>query len=393
MEAPRVSRVGNGAQGEVMRIAFLNDVAYDYAVGAKTAIGGAERNIWFHSRALAAAGWSVQIGVRALKRNERKVIDGVEYVGIGCGQVLKDWFRFLFSERPDWLYLAGASHLWGPLVEIAKLAGVRTVFHMAFDTHVQPRRALVRRSRWWPLYAWGLWRADKIFVQHTGQLSMLHARLRSKARILPKVCPLPPVVQPHSQRQAYVAWVATLRQHKRPDVLIDIARRATNVQFTVCGGPTDRHSPPGYGMRMVETLNTLPNVRYRGRVDSEEANEVIANAALLLCTSDEEGFPNTFIQAWSNGTPIVTLKVDPDSIIEKMKLGAVSRTVDGAVADINGLMNSFEMREEIALRARQYISENHNESRIVEIFNKAFEISVLSPRQRDKTVTVADLNP
>ena len=358
-----------------MKIAFLNDIAYGYASGGKDALGGAERNIWFHSRALAAAGWTVQIGVRtALQYNERKVIEGVEYVGIGRGQVFMDWFRFLSSERPDWLYLAGASHLWGPLVEIAGLVGVRTVIHTAFDTHVQPRRALVQRSHWWPLYAWGLWRADKIFVQHTGQLLGLHQKLRLKACVLPKVCPLPPAIQPHSQRQEYVAWVATLRQHKRPDVLIDIARRATNIQFIVCGGPSDRHSPPGYGMRMVETMNKLPNVDYRGRVRSEEANEVIANAALLLCTSDKEGFPNTFIQAWSNGTPVVTLKVDPDNIIEKIGLGLVSKTVDGAVADINRLIKSFERREEIALRARTFISENHNESRVVEIFNKTLEI-------------------
>lgn len=372
-----------------MKIAFLNDVAYEYASGGKNAIGGAERNIWFHSRALAAAGWSVRIGVRTVLRlNERRIIDGVEYVGIGRGQVLADWFRFLYSERPDWLYLAGASHLWGPLVELAKLAGVRTVFHTAFDTHVQPRQALVQRPRWWPLYAWGLRRTDRIFVQHAGQLSMLNPRLRLKSCVLPKVCPLPPSVQPHSQRQEYVAWVATLRHHKRPDVLIDIAQRATNVQFVVCGGPTDRHAPPGYGKRIVDTLSKLPNVKYRGRVGSGEADGVIANAALLLSTSDEEGFPNTFIQAWSNGTPVVTLKVDPDSIIERLRLGTVSKTVDGAVSDIDRLMKSFERREEIALRARTFISENHNESRIVEIFNKTLDFGGLPPMRRDETATI-----
>ena len=355
-----------------MKIAFLNDVAYEYAIGDTNALGGAERDIWFLSRALAAAGWSVQVGVRgALRVKERKVIDGVEYVGIGHGQILVEWYRFLSSERPDWLFWEGASHLWGPLVEIAKLAGARTIFHAALDADAQPRLAAFGRSRWWPLYAWGLRRADKLFVQHTGQLFMLHPRLRSKACTLPKVCPLPSAVKPHSQRQKYVAWVATLRQHKRPDVLIDIARRAPDIKFIVCGGPTDYLTPPGYGMQMVETLTKLPNVDYRGRVGPNEAMEVIADAALLLCTSDEEGFPNTFTQAWASGTPIVTLKVDPDSIIEKMGLGAVSKTVDVALADINALMAAPDRREEIALRARRYISENHNQTAVVEIFTNA----------------------
>jgi glycosyltransferase involved in cell wall biosynthesis len=355
-----------------MKIVFLNDVAYEYAIGDANALGGTERDIWLLSRALAAVGWSVQVGVRgALRIKERKVIDGVEYVGIGHGQVLVEWYRFLSFERPDWLFWEGASHLWGPLVEIAKLVGARTIFHAALDADAQPRRAVFSRSRWWPLYAWGLRRTDKLFVQHTGQFFMLHPRLRSKACTLPKVCALSSTVKPHSQRQEYVAWVATLRQHKRPDVLVDIARKAPDVKFIVCGGPTDYLTPPGYGMRMVETLTKLPNVDYRGRVAPEEAMKVITDAALLLCTSDEEGFPNTFIQAWSSGTPIVTLKVDPDGIIEKMGLGAVSKTVDVALADINALMASSDRREEIAFRARKYISENHNQTAVIEIFTNA----------------------
>ena len=77
----------------------------------------------------------------------------------------------LLSEQPQWLIWKAATHLWGPLVEVAKLAEVRTIFHTAFDRDVHPRGALFRRRRWWPLYAWGLARTDRIFVQHQGQLS------------------------------------------------------------------------------------------------------------------------------------------------------------------------------------------------------------------------------
>lgn len=358
-----------------MKIAFLSDGAYEYAVGGANALGGLERNIWFHSRALVAAGWTVKVGVcGSLKDNERKIIEGVEYVGIGQGQILAAWHRFLAAERPDWLYWGGADHLFGPLVELAKLAGVRTVFAAALDADVEPRRAAFRRSRLWPLHAWGLWRADRIFVQHTGQLMRLHPRLRGKARILPKVCPLPPTMKLHAQRQSYVAWVATLRQHKRPDLLIDIARSVPDIKFIVCGGPTDYLTTTDYGMQMVNELTKLANIEYRGRVPSEVANQVIADAALLLCTSDIEGFPNTFTQAWANGTPIVTLNVDPDNVIERKGLGAVSRTVDGAVRDITTLVASVDRREEIAARAKQYISDNHNPEVVVRIFAGALEV-------------------
>jgi glycosyltransferase involved in cell wall biosynthesis len=355
-----------------MKIVFLNDVAYEYAVGSSKAVGGTERDIWLLSRALAAGGWSVAVGVcGAIEVGERKVVERVEYVGISRGNPLIAWHRFLTSERPDWLFWEGASHWWGPLVEIAKLKGVRTIFHTAFDTDVYPRHALVRRRYWWPLYAWGLLRTDRIFVQHATQYFMLPPRWRSKAQTLPKVCQPPTMVKPHSERLQYVAWVAMLRKPKRPDLLVEIARRAPAIRFIVCGGPQSHRSLGDNGAQVVNALEKLPNVDYRGRVDSEEASRVIANAALLLCTSDQEGFPNTFVQAWSNGTPVVTLQVDPDSIIKRLELGAVTGTVDATIEQLQRLLASPQERQTIAARSQEYILGHFSAEVVVRTFDRA----------------------
>jgi len=113
--------------------------------------------------------------------------------------------------------------------------------------------------------------------------------------------------KPHSLRAKYVAWIAMLRRFKRPDLLIEIARKAPDIRFVVCGGPTTFTAAPGYGEQIAKTLRALPNVEYHGQVPPDEANRVIANAALFLSSSDEEGFPNTFLQAWAAGTPVVTV--------------------------------------------------------------------------------------
>ena len=361
-----------------MKIAFINDGSYEFASGNSAAVGGTERDQWLFARMLAATGWSAVVGVReGLKASERRAIDKVEYLGIGHGQFLLACYRFLSSERPDWLFWEGASHLLGPLVEVANCAGVRTLFHTAFDSDVQPSNALTRRRRWWPLYAWGLSRTHKIFVQHSGQLSGLKPCWRSKAHVLPKVCiqsgrlAESVAIKPHVWRPKYVAWVAMLREPKRPDVLIEIARKAPAVRFVVCGGPTGHRSPSGYGARIADALRSIPNIEYRGKTAHEEAMQVIADAAVLLSTSDGEGFPNTFTQAWSVGTPVVSLKIDPDSIIARMGLGTVSGTVDRAAADIQALIDSPQRREDIAARARQYVFEMHSESVVTEIFRRA----------------------
>lgn len=363
-----------------MKIVFMNDGAYAYASHAPLAVGGAERDQWILATSLATFGWSVTVGVRdGLKPGERRSINDVEFVGIDKGQILLAWYQFLSSERPDWWYWRCATHLWGPAVEIAKFVGVRTIFALGFDREVDPRHALIDRARWWPLYAWGLSRTDRIFVQHDGQLSDLRPRWRSKAYILPKVCILPGIVgdiarvKAHSERQKYVAWVAMLRQHKRPDLLIEIARKTPTTRFVVCGGPTTFMSPPGYSERIINELRVLANVEFLGQVAPENAQQVIADAAILLSTSDAEGFPNTFAQAWSSGTPVVTLKIDPDRIIEKVGLGAVSGNVERAVADITALIDSPQRRDEIALRARRFIVENHSAAAVVALFEHALQ--------------------
>jgi len=202
-------------------------------------------------------------------------------------------------------------------------------------------------------------------------MAQLAPRWRGKACIFPSIADEMPSMKSHTERKKYIAWVAMLRQAKRPDLLVEIAQKARTVRFVVCGGPSTHRSPPGYGKQIVEALRAQPNIEYRGQVAPEEASHVIANASVLLSTSDEEGFPNTFLHAWSSGTPVVSLKIDPDYIIRQKGMGMVSHSVDGAVADLTTLTDSPQRCDEIGVRARRYIAENHCQDAVAEMFVQA----------------------
>ena len=173
---------------------------------------------------------------------------------------------------------------------------------------------------------------DRIFVQHTGQLTALARQWRSKAYVLPKVCDIdtsPP--KSHDDRVPYVAWVGTLVHFKRPDALVHIASKMPTVQFVVGGGmpPTTRPTltlSSGYtASRTSITWDRFHPRRLRR----------LSRMPRFSCRHPTwRDSPNTFVQAWSSGTPVITLKIDPDGIIERIRLGAVVGTVDRAITEI-----------------------------------------------------------
>ena len=357
-----------------MKLVIVNAPTYEYARGNPERIGGAERQQWLLARALVKAGWAVTVGVRdGLEFNECDEVDGVRFVGMGTGHFLWSCYRFLLAERPDWWYWRAADHLWGAAVEIAKLAGVRTIFAAAFDTDVEPRRASFRRKKWWPLFAWGLYRTDRIFVQHYGQFDRLTPILRKKAHIVPSFAGNLIPGPPYSQRKGYIAWVGTLRRPKRADLLIEIAKQLPEIPFVVCGGASTFQVTEGYGRQTIAALNELPNVTYLGKVCPQETAKIIAEANLFLSTADGEGFPNTFLEAWSYGTPVVSMTIDPDKAIQRKGLGMVTGSLEETIKAIKDVLSSPLLCEEIAIRARIHVEEAHSVRNVLKKISSAIE--------------------
>lgn len=356
-----------------MRIVHVNDMVYKYAIGDASANGGAERYGWYLMRALAQAGWSATVGVQsALRAGEIKVIDGVRFLGLyRRPHFLLAWYSLLNEERPDWCFWQCADHLWGPAAEIARCLGVRTAFSSMHDLDVQVRKATIGRKSLWPLYLWGLERSNLIFVQHYGQREYLPLHLQKRSYLLPGIVPRPERVTPHQERNEAVVWAAVIRPPKRPDLLIEIARRLPAVHFVVCGAPRQSHWDPQKIAQIMQDLRSLPNVDYRGHVAPEETVRAIGDASLLLSTSDGEGFPSVFLEAWAAGTPVISMQIDPDHKIRDCELGKVADTVEGAVEAVRLLMASPERRHEMGMRSRLHVEDIHSPASAVQAFESA----------------------
>ena len=59
-----------------------------------------------------------------------------------------------------------------------------------------------------------------------------------------------------------------------------------------------------------------------------------------------------------NGVPVVSLKVDPDHLIQTKDLGRVSLTMEQLVRDIEILMENQDLWKQTSQRCRKYAEEH-----------------------------------
>ena len=169
---------------------------------------------------------------------------------------------------------------------------------------------------------WAMKQVAIAFVQNAKQEATLRNSFNIRARRIVSGHPLPKSqFSPESRwMERVVIWVGNLGPRKAPEKFIELAQLAEpyNFRFVLIGGRDD----PEY----IEQLfrNRPENLEWLGRLSLEEANEWFDRAAFFVNTSTYEGFPNTFIQAWLRGVPVLSLNVDPDKIISENKLGAVN---------------------------------------------------------------------
>lgn len=113
--------------------------------------------------------------------------------------------------------------------------------------------------------------------------------------------PLPAHAEPRyrSDDKAPVLWASRITESKRPELLLQIARKMPDVQFEVFGYATkpERH--------YEDVLRALPNIRLRGAYDSLEDVVAENSYSAFLYTSSWDGLPNVLLEAVAAGLPVV----------------------------------------------------------------------------------------
>lgn len=286
-------------------------------------VGGAELQLFLIGKALARHGFSVVLYVADCGQQE-ECVAGVEvrhlmrirrWPHIPTGAVPGACMRLV--RRRHAVYITQSPSFITGVVRVASwLAGGRLLHMCAHDDEARGMAdaTLSSPARW--LHHLGMRRADLITCQNAVQSEAIAAHFRRQARLVPNPLPDGEAALPAEQR-AGLLWVGRDVDWKCPEALLTLARRLPRVPFTMVCQPQPDRDADRLRRAAPSNVRFLPGLPYR------EAARLFGAHRALVCTSRTEGFPNTFYQAASVGTPILSLNVDPDGTIARHDAGYV----------------------------------------------------------------------
>lgn len=368
-----------------MKICLVAHNAYG-AVSArgKGHWGGVERQTALMARWLAARGHTISVvtwgdgdipgseewhdGVRVITLCSRHAgVPGLRFFHPRWTSLV----RALARADADLYYHNCAEYVTGQVALYCRRHGRRFVYSVASDPECDPRLPTLGTFRERYLYRYGLSHADLRIVQTRHQQRMLAQGFGLDAIVLPMPCEGPQTfcAPPRPARVgARVLWVGRLAPVKRLEWLLELAEQLSLLRFEVVG---QLDAPREYLDPLLQRLERLPNVHWYGPVPPQRMSVFYRSAALLLCTSQYEGFPNTFLEAWAHGLPVVST-VDPDGLIAAHGLGAVAHDVAGLAAAVRELLEVSGRWMTASQRARRFFLEHHAHRRALLRFEEVF---------------------
>ncbi|HEY5320949.1 MAG TPA: glycosyltransferase family 4 protein [Galbitalea sp.] len=168
-------------------------------------------------------------------------------------------------------------------------------------------------------YRLGLTLANAVVVQSETQRQRGRQRFGFDARVIRSFAEA--TSGPQEPREAFL-WIGGIVDVKDPLAYVDLARCVPEARFWMIA--TDRDVGRELGAAVRSAAADVPNLELLSPRPRHELPVLYRRAVAVVNTSKMEGFPNTFLEAWSNGTPALSLRVDPDGVIEANDLGAVA---------------------------------------------------------------------
>jgi glycosyltransferase involved in cell wall biosynthesis len=369
-----------------MKIAFFTLNAYDMLTGGYegSAVGGAQVQQILIGKELSSRGHDIYFVEYDSENKTERTVDGIQVVTKsrpsgpevqraytvvrGTRQVLKDI-------APDICYRRSLDFEILTLSYYSAIGNNRFIYGISHDDELSdtPRKYStgIKSSA---AYLWlnkkSISNADAVIAQNSTQYNMAAAQLSTTILQIPN-CYTTNKTKPieWEYESPTVFWAARLESWKQPGVVTELAEKLPEIEFIIAGGPGDEKI---FSM-LKNRESEIDNLHVLGHVPFSKIDRYFAAADIFLNTSEEEGFPNSFLQAWANQTPVVSLNVNPNNILTDEKIGRFAdNSFDRLQTQIKELVTNQEMRNKLGDKSNRYLQKNHSVQAIADRYMEVF---------------------
>ncbi len=222
------------------------------------------------------------------------------------------------------------------------------------------------------LYKYGLKNASLIIVQSRYQSELLKNNFNLESEVIKNGIILPKPYEKDDENKKNILWAATIKNSKNPLFYLKLAEQFPGIKFQMIGGPGSGEEE--LYNKILENSKKIRNIEYLGFQPYHLMEKYFQEAMIFVNTSEKEGFPNTFLQAWCNYVPVISLYVDPDECICKYKLGFHSRSYDQMVKDLKALIVEESIIKKMGEKSRKFVEIEHDINIIARSFEKKINL-------------------
>lgn len=199
------------------------------------------------------------------------------------------------------------------------------------------------------LFRFGVRRADLAVVQTEVQAELYRAEFGRRRRMV-RIPSFARLAEPSRRTPDAFLWTGRCEEYKAPMAYVELARSLPEAHFWMIPKFVEEHA--AHGRQVEAAAAELPNLELLPARPHAELMRLVERSVAIVNTSPAEGMPNTFLEAWARGIPVLTLAFDPDDRVAREGLGVAAggspeRFAQGGRTLWEGRANRAELSEHV----------------------------------------------
>ncbi len=264
-------------------------------------------------------------------------------------------YKILGKIKPDVIIQRGLTIFSCLLAKYCAIKGIKFIYMFASDMESEGKYQTSQKKCF--LFNILLKNSYKLIVQNNAQKENLLNKYAKDSIILESGFLIP---KKNMLKKKNILWVGRSDFLKKPNLFIELAKKFSEYYFIMICPQSKRISKQDYN-RIKSNANKIKNLEFLEFVKFDEIDSYFNRAKLFINTSDYEGFPQTFIQATINSTPIISLNANPNNFLDKYHYGFCSNgDFELMKKQIKNILEDEKQWQKMSENGYHYVRESHD---------------------------------